>query len=181
MSSSKRIKDAAMNKLEFYLNNGGKYSFIPRREQLGKSIFITTSTKYYDPVRGQRIIEDFLDGMVYGEAAGFDGLLLLEQHGGPNAVSGQSIVLAAALISRTKRIRVGAVGAIMNTYLTPIRYAEEVVALDYLSRGRYFFGMPMGIGPNYHALGIDPTHARERHREGHDLMKKAFIEEGPFD
>ena len=170
-----------MNQLEFYLNNGGKYSFIPRREQLEKSIYISTSTKYYDSVRGQRIIEDFLDGMVFGEELGFDGLLVLEQHGGPNAVSGQSVILATALAARTRNIRVGTVGAIMNTYLTPMRYAEEVVALDYVSRGRYFFGMPLGIGPNYHALGLDPTHARERHREGHDLMKKAFTENGPFE
>ena len=171
----------AVKHLEFYLNNGGKYSFIPRPEEMGKSIYISTDTKYYDPVRGQRVMEDFLDNMVLGEQLGFDGLLVLEQHGGPNAVSGQSIVMTTALATRTKHIRVGAVGAIMNTYLTPMRYAEEVVALDYVSRGRYFFGLPMGIGPNYHALGIDPTHARERHREGHDLMKKAFTDEGPFD
>lgn len=67
-----------MNKLEFYLNNGGKYSFIPRREKLSKSIFISTSTKYFDPIRGQRVIEDFLDNMVLGEQLGFDGLLVLE-------------------------------------------------------------------------------------------------------
>ncbi|CUX04060.1 LLM class flavin-dependent oxidoreductase [Rhizobium pusense] len=170
-----------MNKLEFYLNNGGKYSFIPRREKLSKSIFISTSTKYFDPIRGQRVIEDFLDNMVLGEQLGFDGLLVLEQHGGPNAVTGQSIVMTSALAARTKNIRVGAVGPIMNTYLSPMRYAEEVAALDYLSRGRFFFGMPVGIGPNYHALGIDPTRARERLREGHDLMKKAFMEEGPFE
>lgn len=170
-----------MNRLEFYLNNGGKYSFIPRREQLGKSIFISTPTDYYDPIRGQRIIEDFLDNMVFGEQLGFDGLVVLEQHGGPNAVSGQSIVICTALAARTKHIRIGAVGSIINTYLTPMRYAEEVATLDYISKGRYFFGMPMGIGPNYHALGIDPTHARERHREAHDLMKKAFTDEGPFD
>ena len=171
-----------MSNIEFYLNNGGKYPFIPRRDELDKSIYITTPTTYYDEKRGQRIFEDFLNDMVFAEELGYDGALILEQHGGPNAMVGQSVVMAAALAARTSKMRIGTVGALLNSYLTPMRYAEEVVALDYLTRGRYFFGLPMGIGPNYHGLGMmNPTHARERHREGHDMMKKAFVSEEAFE
>ena len=170
-----------MNQLEFYVANGGKYPYIPRRDQLGKSIFINTPNAYYDDARGQRIIEDFMDDLVYAEKLGYDGAVILEQHGGPNAVAGQSIVMAATLAARTSKMRIGTVGAILNSYLTPMRYAEEVATLDILSRGRYFFGLPMGIGANYHGLGVmNPTYARERFREGHEMLQRAFTDEGPF-
>lgn len=171
-----------MNELEFYIVNGGKYPYIPRRDQLGKSLFITTPNSYYDDTRGQRIIEDYLDNFEFAEKLGFDGGVILEQHGGPNAIAGQSIVLAAAAISRTKHMRIGTVGSILNSYLTPMRYAEEVATLDILSNGRYFFGLPMGIGANYHGLGVmNPTYARERFREGHEFLQKAFTETEPFE
>lgn len=170
-----------MNNLEFYVANGGKYSYIPRRDQLGKSIFITTPNDYYDDARGQRIFEDYLEHFAFMEKLGFDGAVILEQHGGPNALVGQSIVMAAAAISRTSNMRIGTVGAILNSYRTPMRYAEEVATLDLLSNGRYFFGLPMGIGANYHGLGVmNPTYAREQFREGHEMLKRAFTENEPF-
>lgn len=170
-----------MNKLEFYVANGGKYPYIPRRDQLGKSIFISTPNDYYDDRIGQRIFEDYLDLFAFEEKLGYDGAVILEQHGGPNSIVGQSIVMAAAAISRTNEMRIGTVGAILNSYRTPMRYAEEVATLDLLSNGRYFFGLPMGIGANYQGLGVmNPTYAREQFREGHDLLKRAFTESGPF-
>lgn len=170
------------NELEFYISNGGKYSFIPTRDQLEKSIYITTSNSYYDSMRGQKIFKEYLDNMAYAEELGYDGVVILEQHGGPNAVAAQSITIAAALAARTKNMRIGTVGAILNSYLTPARYAEEIATLDLISEGRYFFGMPMGIGPNYHSFGVmNPTYARERFREGQDFLEKMFTEEGPFE
>lgn len=170
-----------MNNLEFYVANGGKFPYIPRRDQLGKSIFITTPNDYYDDVRGQRIVEDYLDLFAFEEKLGYDGAVILEQHGGPNAIVGQSIVMAAAAISRTSNIRIGTVGAILNSYRTPMRYAEEVSTLDIISNGRYFFGLPMGIGANYQGLGVmNPTYAREQFKEGHEFLQRAFTESGPF-
>lgn len=168
-----------MNELEFYIANGGKYPFAPRRDQLGKTRFITTPTTYYDDLRGQRLMEDYVDTVVSAEKLGFDGCVILEQHGGPTALVGQSIVMAATIIAKTQRMRVGTVGAILNSYASPQRYAEEVATLDILSRGRYFFGLPMGIGPNYHTLGMNPTYTRERFREGHEFLLKAFTSEEP--
>ena len=167
--------------LEFYASAGGKYAFVPRRDELGKTRFITTPSKYYDDLRGQQVIEDFIENNVIAEKLGYDGTIVIEQHGGPNSVVGQSITLAATIIAKTSRIRVGTVGALMNSYLTPMRFAEEVATLDILSRGRYFAGLPMGIGSNYHSLGVmNPTYARERHREAHDFMVKAFTSDEPF-
>lgn len=170
-------------KLEFYLNVGSKYLYVPPRQVMPhKTLFINTPGEYYDPLRGERLIDDFIDTLTYGERLGFDGIFVLEQHGGPTAVAGQSIVLATWLAARTQRIRIGTVGAIINGYLTPIRLAEEVATIDLLSGGRYFFGLPMGIGMNYHAYGMmNPAFARERYREAHDLLIRAFTQPGPFE
>lgn len=170
-----------MRELEFYASAGGKYAYVPRRDQLGKTRFITTPNSYYDDLRGQQTIEEFIENNVLAERLGFDGAICIEQHGGPNAVPAQSITMAATVIAKTSRMRVGTVGALLNSYLTPMRFAEEIATLDILSRGRYFAGLPMGIGSNYHSLGVmNPTYARERYREAHDFMVKAFTEDKPF-
>ncbi|MBE2277344.1 MAG: LLM class flavin-dependent oxidoreductase [Rhodobacteraceae bacterium] len=169
-----------MNELEFYVCNGGKYPFAPRRDQMDKTRFITTPTTWYDDLRGQRLVEDYVENVVFAEKLGFDGCVILEQHGGPTALVGQANIMAATILAKTQRMRVGAVGAIMNSYASPQRYAEEIATLDIVSRGRYFFGLPMGIGPNYHTLGMNPTHAREKLREGHDFLVKAFTSDEPF-
>lgn len=168
-----------MNELEFYIANGGKYPFVPSRDELGKTRFITTPSKYYDDLRGQRLLEQYVDDVVFAETLGYDGCVILEQHGGPNSLVGQAIVMAAAIIAQTSKMRVGTVGAIANSYLTPQRYAEEIATLDLLSKGRYFFGLPMGIGANYHGLGMNPTYARERHREFHEFLVQAFTSDEP--
>jgi alkanesulfonate monooxygenase SsuD/methylene tetrahydromethanopterin reductase-like flavin-dependent oxidoreductase (luciferase family) len=168
--------------LEFYINHGGKFPYVPSREQAGKTIFVTTSNRYFDRDRAQRIMQDLVDNLVDAEKLGFDGLFILEQHGGPSAVCGQSISVISYVAALTRRIRIGTVGAILNGYLTPLRFAEEVASIDLLSRGRYFFGLPMGVGMNYHSYGVmNPAWARERFREAHDLLMKALTEDGPFE
>ena len=167
--------------LEFYLNLGGKYPFVPTREEAGKTVFITTPNKYYDRLRAERTLDDLVDNLVFAEKLGFDGLFVLEQHGSPSAVCGQSISIISHIAALTKGIRIGTVGAILNGYLTPLRFAEEVATIDLLSHGRYFFGLPMGVGMNYHSYGMmNPAFARERFREAHDLLIKALTADGPF-
>lgn len=170
-----------MRELEFYVCNGGKYPYVPHRDELGKTRFITTPTKYYDDLRGQQIVEDYIEDTVFAERLGYDGAIVIEQHGGPNSLVGQSITIAATVIAKTSRMRVGTVGALLNSYLSPLRFAEEVATLDILSKGRYFGGLPMGIGGNYHSLGVmNPTYARERFREAHDMIMAAFKSDAPF-
>lgn len=170
-----------MRELEFYATIGAKYPYVPHRDQLEKTRFITTPSKYYDGLYAQQIIEMFIEDTVFAERLGFDGAIAIEQHGGPNAIAAQPIVLAATLIARTSRMRIGTVGPIINAYLTPLRFAEELALLDILSNGRYFSGLPVGIGGNYHSLGMmNPTYARERFFEAHDLMIAAMKADAPF-
>ena len=63
---------------------------------------------------------------------------------------------------------------------TPLVVAEEYAMLDNLSRGRLIAGFVRGIGAEYHASGINPGESHDRFHEAHDLIIRAWTEEGPF-
>jgi alkanesulfonate monooxygenase SsuD/methylene tetrahydromethanopterin reductase-like flavin-dependent oxidoreductase (luciferase family) len=58
--------------------------------------------------------------------------------------------------------------------------AEEYAMLDNLSRGRLIAGFVRGIGAEYHASGANPGESHDRFHEAHDLIVRAWTEEGPF-
>ena len=52
--------------------------------------------------------------------------------------------------------------------------------LDVLSGGRLISGMVVGLGVEAFAYEVNPTFIRERYREAHDLIVRAWTEPGPF-
>src|SRR4029079_3740475 len=58
--------------------------------------------------------------------------------------------------------------------------AEEYAILDNLTRGRFIAGFVRGIGAEYHAMGINPAAPQARFLEAHDLIVRAWTEDGPF-
>lgn len=52
--------------------------------------------------------------------------------------------------------------------------------LDNLSNGRLIAGFVRGIGCEYHSTGVNPIYSHERFHEAHDLITRAWTEEGPF-
>jgi alkanesulfonate monooxygenase SsuD/methylene tetrahydromethanopterin reductase-like flavin-dependent oxidoreductase (luciferase family) len=58
--------------------------------------------------------------------------------------------------------------------------AEELAMLDVITQGRVISGMVVGTGMEYFSYNINPTHARQRFREAHDLIIKAWTSDGPF-
>ena len=51
--------------------------------------------------------------------------------------------------------------------------------IDVLSGGRLEIAFPLGTGMEYWANPVNPTTARERHRESIDIILKAWTEDGP--
>jgi alkanesulfonate monooxygenase SsuD/methylene tetrahydromethanopterin reductase-like flavin-dependent oxidoreductase (luciferase family) len=172
-----------VNELEFYLFNFGSYPDVPHVDDTPRrSLYIDLPNDYYDPIRGQWYLDTYLDTLVFGEKLGFDGICTTTQMGGPIGMTPSSMLPAAFLAARTERIRIVALGPILNTYLSPMRVAEDIALLDNMSGGRLTVGLPMGHGQNWHAAGgMNPAYARQRHWEAHDLMVKAFTEPGPFE
>ena len=109
-----------------------------------------------------------LDLAERAEALGFEGLWLNEEHfqGGLIEVEGRRclspLILAAAILARTTRIRVG-FSVLLLALHQPIRLAEEIATLDVLSDGRVDFGVSRGGNPRY--LG---AYGVEKDKEGLD-------------
>lgn len=170
-----------MNDYEFFVFLDGAYPRVPYAGDR-KSNYITLSNEYYESPIGQRTIEDHLETSVLAEKLGFDGLIMAEQHNGPIGLYGNPMLAGAYLAARTDRIKIGVSGSILNGYRTPLRLAEEIAAVDTMSRGRLVVGLPMGHGMQYHSTGVmNPAEARERFREAHALLAKALTETGPFE
>ena len=82
---------------------------------------------------------------------------------------------------RTKKMKIAIIGNALPLYNPPIRVSEEWAMLDVISGGRIIVGMVIGGGPEYFSYNIDPTTARERFREAHDLIIQSWTREGPFE
>ncbi|MFE7422060.1 LLM class flavin-dependent oxidoreductase [Rhodococcus sp. NPDC057529] len=170
-----------MHEIEFFSFLESGYPRIPYAGQRpSKAVYIDLPNSNYDPIEGQRAIENQLEMLVRMEDFGFDGVSFSEQHNGPIGLGPNAMLVAAWLASNTNRVKIWANGPLMNAYQTPIRLAEEIAWVDTVSRGRLMVGLPMGLGAQYHSLNINPALARERHAEGHDLLVKALDEPGPF-
>lgn len=170
-----------MHDCEFFVLLDGAYPRVPYAGPR-KSNFIDLPNELYDSTVGQRVIEDQLETGELVERLGFDGVILVEQHNGPIGLFGNPYLAGAWLAARTSRIKIGVNGAILNSYRTPVRLAEEIAALDIMSKGRLVVGLPMGHGMQHHSTGVmNPAEARERFREAHDLLMKALTETGPFE
>ncbi|WP_053382412.1 LLM class flavin-dependent oxidoreductase [Leucobacter celer] len=170
-----------MSATEFFVLFDGAYPRVPHASSR-KSNFIDLPNTHYDDVDGQYALEYQLSMLKLVEELGYDGALLSEQHNGPIGLFGNPMLAGAWLAGQTSRIKIGITGPILNAYQTPVRLAEEIAALDIMSRGRLIIGLPVGHGMQYHSMGVvNVATARARYREAHDLLVAALTREGPFE
>jgi alkanesulfonate monooxygenase SsuD/methylene tetrahydromethanopterin reductase-like flavin-dependent oxidoreductase (luciferase family) len=89
--------------------------------------------------------------------------------------------MAAALARRTTNAALLVLGNSIALYNPPIRVAEEFAMLDVISGGRLIAGFPVGtsMDTNY-CYGENPATLREKYREAHDLIRKAWASREPF-
>jgi alkanesulfonate monooxygenase SsuD/methylene tetrahydromethanopterin reductase-like flavin-dependent oxidoreductase (luciferase family) len=81
------------------------------------------------------------------DAAGFDTVFLAEHHGAEDGYCPSPIVLASAIMGRTRRMTVH-FSAIVAVLHNPLRLAEDLAVLDLISGGRV--EMTLGIGYRLH-------------------------------
>ncbi len=170
-----------MSEREFHVMFNGSYPAVPSAK-LRRSNYIDLPTEHYDALEGQKVLERMVTGAQLVERLGYDGVAFSEQHNGPIGLLGNPMIFGGYLAAATQRIRIGVIGPIMNSYLSPIRLAEEIAQLDILSKGRLMLGLPLGHGMQYHSVGmINPATARARYREAHELLIRALTDPGPFE
>ena len=134
----------------------------------------------YDPVRGQALYTEHLQQMEMYEELGYDAICINEHHAKPYGLM-PSPNLVAALIQRTKRIKIGVLGNLPALHAHPVRLAEEIAMLDVMSGGRIISGFVSGVPQEYLALSVPLSEARERLNEAWDLIIKAWTTREPFE
>jgi alkanesulfonate monooxygenase SsuD/methylene tetrahydromethanopterin reductase-like flavin-dependent oxidoreductase (luciferase family) len=143
--------------------------------------WITCPNAFYDPELGGQLYNRYLDELILAEELGFDGVCVNEHHQNAYGTMPSPNLIASILARQTSRVRIAVIGNALPLYDPPTRVAEEFAMIDCISGGRLIAGLVVGGGPEYYSFSINPTHARERFAEAHDLIIKAWTEPGPFE
>jgi alkanesulfonate monooxygenase SsuD/methylene tetrahydromethanopterin reductase-like flavin-dependent oxidoreductase (luciferase family) len=144
------------------------------------SAWVTFPNSYFDPEYGSELYNLYLDELEFCETMGFDGICVNEHHQTAYGLMPAPNVMAAALARRTKACKIAILGNAINLRDHPQRVAEEVAMLDVITRGRIISGFVRGIGAEFYSFRLDPTKSKERFFEAHDLIVKAWTEDGPI-
>jgi alkanesulfonate monooxygenase SsuD/methylene tetrahydromethanopterin reductase-like flavin-dependent oxidoreductase (luciferase family) len=144
------------------------------------SAWVTLPNSYYDPVKGHKLYNRYLDELEYAAELGFDGIGVNEHHQNAYGLMPIPGVMAGALVRRTKNCKIAVLGRALPLLSTPLMVAEEFAMLDNISGGRLIAGFVRGIGAEYHSFGANPAESHDRFHEAHDLIIRAWTETGPF-
>ena len=149
-------------------------------EILRKQSFWGTPNEFFDRKRGAELLNYYLDEKIYAEElGGFDGLMLNEHHGTPFCLGSVMDMEAAIIAKTTKTSKIVLLGNPIPVN-NPLRLAEELAMIDLISGGRLVPGWVRGTGTEQLANGVNPAINRELFEEGHDLIIRAWTEDGPF-
>ncbi len=125
------------------------------------------------------VYRDNLRLLDLAEPLAFDSIFSIEHHMTPYHMTPSGPQLLAYLAGRTEQIDLGTALIVVPWY-NPVRLAEQVCFLDnVLDEGRnLWLGVGRGTAPReYQAMGIDQNEARERFKEGIDILRLALTEE----
>ncbi len=144
------------------------------------SAWVTLPNSYFDPAVGQKLYQRYLDELALADELGFDGICVNEHHQTAYGLMPAPNLIAAVLARTTKNARIAILGRALPLVNNPVNIAEEFAMLDHLSGGRIIAGFVRGIGSEYFASGVNPTLSHERFYEAHELILRAWTQEGPF-
>ncbi len=137
------------------------------------------SNKQFDPQKGSKLFNHYLEDKIAAEDAGFDWIGCNEHHMSPYGLMPNPNLVGAVVANRTKNAGILQSGVIVPL-VNPIRLAEEYAMLDVMSNGRLIAGFMRGIPHEYVAYNISPDESYERMEEAIELIKKCWTEPEPF-
>jgi len=115
----------------------------------------------------------FLARAEHAEALGLHSVWVPEGHFRRGAMASPLLALAA-IAARTRRVRLGTTSLLLPVH-HPLRVAQEVAALDVISRGRVMLGLGRGFAaPLFQAFGVEAHTKRDRFDEALDAILRAF-------
>ena len=158
--------------MKFYSFDETTYPGIP--DEIGPETRQTN--KFCDPQLAALTYQEHLDEWALCEDLGYDGVFVNEHHFTYFNINPSCTVLAAAIIARTKTIKVGVIGHVLPLR-HPVQTAEEFAQLDVLSGGRFIGGIVRGVPQEYVSYNVDPFSSRQRFAESYEILKKCLTEE----
>jgi alkanesulfonate monooxygenase SsuD/methylene tetrahydromethanopterin reductase-like flavin-dependent oxidoreductase (luciferase family) len=144
------------------------------------SVWLKLPNSYFDPKEGQILYNRYLDELELAAELGFDGVCVNEHHQNAYGLMPSPVVMAAALARNIGDAKIAILGNAFGLREHPLTLAEEHAMIDCITGGRLITGMVRGVGCEYFSMGANPAYSLERHIEAHDLVVRAWTEEGPF-
>lgn len=129
---------------------------------------------------GKPVAQIYDERLTLAEAADKAGLFcyhIAEHHCTPLGLAPSPNVFLAALATRTRRIRLGPLVALLPLY-EPLRLVNEIAMLDHLSHGRLELGIGKGVSPyelGYH--GVDAGDTGQVFAETLDILRAAWTQQ----
>ena len=149
--------------------------------QTHPSVWVDIDPALFDPARGHRMYNEFMDELEHAAALGFDAVCVNEHHSNGYGLMPSPNLIASALARRTRDAAICVMGNSLALYNPPVRVAEEMAMIDCISGGRLIAGFPVGTPMDTcYAYGQNPSQLRARYHEAHDLVMKAWQEPRPF-
>src|SRR5882757_9065940 len=116
----------------------------------------------------------YIDYVLLAEELGLSNVFMVEHHFTGGGQVSSSLGLLTYLAARTSRIRLGT-AVIVLPWHNPALLAESVATLDFLSGGRFDFGVGKGYkDQEFHGFAIDQAEAPERFEEALGFLRKAL-------
>jgi limonene 1,2-monooxygenase len=113
------------------------------------------------------------------EELGYDEAWFGEHHSGGTEIIASPELMIATAAAKTKRIRLGT-GVASLPYHHPFMFADRMVLLDHLTRGRLIVGVGPGALPgDAYMMGIETTRQRDMMTESLDAVMALWRDEEP--
>ncbi|WP_445169762.1 LLM class flavin-dependent oxidoreductase [Mycolicibacterium sp. Dal123E01] len=113
------------------------------------------------------------------EGLGYEEAWFGEHHSGGTEIIAAPELMIATAAARTHRIRLGT-GVSSLPYHQPFMFADRMVLLDHLTRGRLIVGVGPGALPgDAYMMGIETTRQREMMTESLEAVLELWADEGP--
>ncbi len=167
--------------MRFYVFHLMPWPYLPDNfREIHDTAWVVCGNELYDPVLGHGVYNRYLDELELADQLGFDGVCVNEHHQNAYGLMPSPNIMAACLARRTTHAKIVILGNVLTLYDHPLRVAEEVAMLDVVTGGRVISGQVVGTGNEFFSYNVNPTYARERFHEAHELILKAWTTPGPF-
>lgn len=109
-----------------------------------------------------------------GDSLGYDAAWFLEHHFTDYFPTPSPLLFMSYIAAHCPTLGLGTC-VLVTPWYQPIRLAEEIAMLTHLSQGELHLGLGRGTAKlEYDAYGVDMEEARDRFREGVEILQRAF-------